>query len=209
MEIELRKYIESIIEAESPLLLELRRETNEKMLYSRVVSGHIQGRILAMISKLISPERILEIGTFTGYSALCLAEGLTDNGELITIESNDENESIIKKYFAKTQFYEKLHLVIGDAKSELKKMKPQFDLVFIDADKRDYCEYFILIKPLLKSGGVVLADNTLWDGKVIDKDVADSQTLGIREFNVLVNNDPDFTVAMIPVRDGLTLIRKK
>ena len=179
-----------------------------------MLSGQVQGRVLSMISHMIRPKRILELGTFTGYSALCLAEGLPEDGQLVTIEHNDELEDTISQHLALSPLGEKIELIIGDAKEimakdEWAKGKEQFDLVFVDADKREYCAYLDLVLPLVPAGGFILADNTLWDGHIVDPAYdRDAQTLGLRAFNEKVAADPRLEQVILPLRDGLTLIRK-
>lgn len=169
----------------------------------------MQGRVLAMISHMIRPRRILELGTFTGYSALCLAEGLPEEGQLITIEHNDELEETIRRNLARSPLGERIELHIGDCKLEIEDLKGPFDLVFIDADKREYCAYLDLVYPLVPVGGFILADNTLWDGHIIDPAYdRDHQTLGLRAFNDRLAADDRFEKVILPLRDGLTLIRK-
>ena len=183
-----------------------------------MLSGQVQGRVLAMLSKMVRPARILELGTFTGYSALCLAEGLSPNGKLLTIEHNDELESTIRHNLSLSPLGEKIDLVIGDAVDILHQLVLQngsqaensmFDLVFIDADKRQYCEYLDMVYPLVKTGGWILADNVLWDGHIIDPAYdKDKQTQGLKAFNEKVKNDYRFEQVILPLRDGLTLIHK-
>lgn len=205
----LDQYILDHTSPEDELLKELDRETHLKVLRSRMISGHLQGQILSMISCMIKPAFILEIGTFTGYSALCLAKGLSENGQLHTIEIDDELESIAHKYFEKAGMSGKIIQHIGDARQIVKSLEYQFDLVFIDADKREYREYYNLIFDRVAVGGFILADNILWNGKVIDpKEADDEQTQGILEFNRLVHADNRVRNAILPVRDGVMLIQK-
>jgi predicted O-methyltransferase YrrM len=174
-----------------------------------MLSGHVQGRVLAMLSHMIAPKRILELGTFTGYSALCLAEGLAEDGKLITIEHNDELEETIERNLNRSPLREKIELRIGDCKEVIGEITDElFDLVFIDADKREYCEYLELVYPLVRKGGFILADNTLWDGHIIDPAYdKDKQTSGLRRFNEQLAKDERFEQVILPLRDGLTLIR--
>jgi len=205
----LEQYILNHISPEEDFLKELDRETHLKILRSRMLSGHLQGKILSMISCMIKPKSILEIGTFTGYSALCLAKGLADDGKLHTIEIDDELESIAKKYFNKSGMGDKIMLYVGDARSIIPELKQSFDLVFIDADKCEYCEYYNLVFPYVKVGGFILADNVLWNGKVVDPDsIEEEQTRGILDFNKLVQEDPRVENVILTVRDGIMLIRK-
>ncbi len=204
-------YISSHSTSEPEYLRQVRRRTNRLTVNPRMCSGHVQGRFLAFVSQLIHPARILELGTFTGYSALCLAEGLQPSGQLHTIEKNDELEDLILENFASSPFAEQLHLHIGTANTQIASLQnEQFDLVFMDADKREYVENYELCLPLVKKGGVILADNTLWDGHIIEPEYDhDAQTLGLRRFNDHVQNDPRVTNVILPIRDGLTIIVKQ
>lgn len=206
-------YIEQHSSPESDVLKQITRSTHLEVINPRMLSGHVQGRLLSMFSQMIRPQRILELGTFTGYSALCLAEGLTENGKLITIEHNDEMESAIRRNLALSPLGDKIELVIGDAKEELKRLgerREAFDLVFIDADKKEYCDYLDLVLPLMRSGGWILADNTLWDGHIIDPAYdKDKQTVALREFNDKVAQDSRLEKVILPLRDGLTIIQVK
>lgn len=203
-------YIEQHSSPESDVLKQITRSTHLEVINPRMLSGHVQGRVLSMFSQMIRPQRILELGTFTGYSALCLAEGLTENGKLITIEHNDEMESAIRRNLALSPLGDKIELVIGDAKEELRQLgerREAFDLVFIDADKKEYCDYLDLVLPLMRSGGWILADNTLWDGHIIDPAYdKDKQTVALREFNDKVAQDSHLEKVILPLRDGLTII---
>lgn len=207
-------YIAEHSTAESELLKEITRETNLHVLNPHMLSGHVQGRVLSMMSKMIQPKYILELGTYTGYSALCMAEGLRPDGKLITIEHNDELEERIHRNFSQSDFNDKIELVIGDACERVtelisKGMSNQFDLIFIDADKREYSKYIDLVYPLVRQGGWILADNTLWDGHIIDPDYdKDPQTRGLRAFNDKIRDDERFEKVILPLRDGLTIIRK-
>ena len=220
----LEEYISDHSTPESETLEAITRDTHVHILNPHMLSGHVQGRVLSMMSHMIRPHRILELGTFTGYSALCLAEGLASDGKLITIEHNDELEETIRRNFAKSPLSDKIELVIGDAKEILQRSgltgeadptakrsysKVLFDLVFIDADKREYCEYIDLVYPLVPVRGFILADNTLWDGHIIDPAYdKDKQTLGLRTFNDKIKEDDRFEQVILPLRDGLTIIRK-
>ena len=204
-------YIESHSTPESDLLRFITRETYCNVLNPRMVSGHIQGRLLSMISRMIQPKRILELGTFTGYSALCLAEGLSEDGLLTTVEHNDELEDTICRNLALSPLNDKILLVIEDAKAFLEEQHQSFDLIFIDADKREYCAYLDLLMTdqLLPIGGWLLADNTLWDGHIIDPAYdRDQQTIALRRFNDQVAADPRLDKLILPLRDGLTIIRR-
>ena len=205
----LDEYISLHTTPESEALQAITRDTHVHILNPHMLSGHVQGRALSMISHMIRPKRILELGTFTGYSALCLAEGLAEGGQLVTIEHNDELEETIKRNLSRSSLCNLIELIIGDCKSELKKIEGPFDLVFIDADKREYCAYLDLVYPLVPVGGFILADNTLWDGHIIDAAYdKDKQTLGLRAFNDRLAADERFEQVILPLRDGLTLIRK-
>jgi len=207
---ELEKYILDHIDEEDPVLHELDRETHLKVLGARMLSGHLQGKVLTMISKMIGAKRILELGTFTGYSAICLARGLKENGKLVTIEMDDELESLARKYFEKAGLLDKIDQRIGSALEIIPTLSDKFDLVFIDADKREYLQYYHLLIDRLDSGAYILADNTLWSGKVLEKMAADDeQTQGILEFNAAIKNDHRVEKVILPLRDGMTLIRKK
>ena len=214
----LSEYIEQHSSPESDVLQKITRSTHLEVINPRMSSGHVQGRVLSMISQMIHPERILELGTFTGYSALCLAEGLTDNGTLITIEHNDEMEDAIRRNLSLSPLGEKIELVIGDAKEELRRLDERreakgtvlFDLAFIDADKKEYSDYLDLVLPLMRPGGWILADNTLWDGHIIDPAYdKDKQTLALRAFNDKVAADNRLEKVILPLRDGLTIIKVK
>ena len=205
----LEEYISVHSTPENEVLESIVRDTHIHILNPHMLSGHVQGRVLSMISHMIRPNRILELGTFTGYSALCLAEGLTEDGELVTIEHNDELETTIRRNLAKSPLSSKIRLIIGDAKEYLSGEAGLFDLVFIDADKREYCAYLDLVYPLIPVGGFILADNTLWDGHIIDPAYdKDKQTLGLRAFNDRLAADERFEKVILPLRDGLTIIRK-
>ena len=214
----LAEYIEQHSSPESDALRKITRSTHLELINPRMLSGHVQGRVLSMISQMIQPKRILELGTFTGYSALCLAEGLTEKGKLLTIEHNDELEDMIRRNLALSPLGEKIELVIGDAKEELRRLGERreakgaelFDLVFIDADKKEYCDYLDLVLPLMREGGWILADNTLWDGHIVDPTYdKDRQTVALRAFNDKVMQDERLEKVILPLRDGLTIIRVK
>lgn len=209
----LEEYISSHSTAENEVLEAIARDTHVHILNPHMLSGHVQGRVLSMFSYMLRPRRILELGTFTGYSALCLAEGLADDGRLITIEHNDELEDTIRRNLSRSPLGEKIELMIGDCKEILSTFRfplsTLFDLVFIDADKREYCAYLELVYPLVPVGGFILADNTLWDGHIIDPAYdKDKQTLGLRAFNDQLAQDDRFEQVILPLRDGLTIIRK-
>jgi predicted O-methyltransferase YrrM len=206
----LEDYILEHSDAEPQYLADINRRTHLKMINPRMLSGHLQGRVLSLIGKMIQPKRILELGTFTGYSALCLAESLSDDGLLHTIEYDDELEDFILENFEKSPLKDKIKLHIGDAKSIIHQLDDVFDLVFIDADKREYLTYYEAVLPKLRNGGFILADNTLWDGKVLTEvKLNDEQTLSVMKFNDFVAQDVRVEKVILPLRDGLTLIRKK
>jgi predicted O-methyltransferase YrrM len=210
MDDSLEEYILQHIDIESQWLAELNRQTHVKMVNPRMLSGHLQGRILSMLGKMIQPKRILELGTFTGYSALCLAESLPDDGVLYTIEVNDELEEFAAAHFAKSPHGHKIRQLIGDALALIPTLDETFDIVFIDADKRDYTAYYESVFEKVRSGGYIFVDNTLWDGKVIEPvERNDLQTIGVMAFNEHIKNDMRVEKVILPLRDGLTLIRKK
>ncbi len=206
---EIETYILSHTSPENDLLKEISRETQAKILMPRMLSGHLQGRILSMISKIIKPKTILEIGTYTGYSALCLAEGLQTDGVLHTIELNDELENFILRFFNKSSYKSQIKLHIGNALKLIPEMPNEIDLVFIDADKRVYLDYYQLLINKVQSGGIILVDNVLWGEKVIE-DIAenDEYTKGIVEFNDFVQKDERVENLILPVRDGIMMLRK-
>ena len=208
---QLNDYILNHIDAEPEHLYRLERDTHLRLLYSRMCSGHLQGRLLKMLVRMAKPERILELGTFSGYSAQCLAEGLlSDDAQLHTIEIEDELEDFLRQHFADSPVGHRIHLHIGDASQILPQLNLMFDLVFIDANKRHYPQYYELVLPWLTPGGFIIADNTLWDGKVAEPHAKiDPQTEGILSFNQMVAADPRVEKVIIPVRDGLTIIYKK
>lgn len=207
---ELDNYIVNHSEDEPPLLQQLSRETHLKILQPRMLSGHYQGRLLSLISKILNPKAILEIGTYTGYSALCLAEGLQNNGVLHTIDINEELYDFQRKYFDASPYGQQIIQHIGNAIDIIKTLDRQFDLVFIDADKEDYPAYFELVINKLKIGGVILSDNVLWSGKVIEPLVeGDEATTALLQYNQMLKNDPRIETVILPVRDGLTISRKK
>ncbi|HAN19597.1 MAG: methyltransferase [Bacteroidetes bacterium GWC2_33_15] len=205
----IEEYILNHSDAEDPVLAELNRETNLKILRPRMLSGHLQGKILEMISKMIRPEKILEIGTYTGYSAICMAKGLKENGILHTIEINDELEEIISRYVEKSGLRDKIMIHFGNALEIIPSLNEMFDLAFIDGDKREYMDYYNLVLGYIKPGGFILADNVLWSGKVVEMESPDDEyTKGIFDFNDFLKNDTRVEKVILPLRDGLTLIRK-
>jgi len=204
------EYILSHIDEEGDLLSTLNRDANVNLLRPRMLSGHLQGRILKMFCRMLKPRRILELGTYTGYATLCMAEGIEEGAKIHTIEINDEMEDFINKYLSLSPYKEKIQVHFGDALSIIPELDEIFDLVFIDADKRLYSDYFDLVFPKLRSGGLILADNTLWDGKVVeDIHPSDKQSLGILAFNEKIKNDNRVEKVILPLRDGLTMIWKK
>lgn len=206
----LDNYIVNHSEDEPELLQQLSRETHLKILQPRMLSGHYQGRILSLISKLIQPRTILEIGTYTGYSALCLAEGLQKDGEIHTIDINEELHGFQRKYFNQSDYSERIRQYVGDALEIIPSLNLHFDLVFIDADKEDYPKYFELIIDKLNSGGVILSDNVLWSGKVTEPWVeGDEPTKALLQYNKLLKDDQRIETVVLPIRDGLTISRKK
>lgn len=211
MQEELEDYILKHIDPEGDTLARLDRETHLFHLRPRMCSGHLQGRMLKMFVRMIRPKNILELGTFTGYSALCLAEGLTDGScHLHTIEIDDELEDFIRSHFENSQYADRITLHIGDACGILPDIDTMFDLVFIDANKREYCEYYDLVFDHVSEGGFIIADNTLWDGKVVDwGKKLDAQTEGILKFNDMIAADSRVEKVIVPIRDGLTIIYKK
>ena len=206
----LDNYILSHIEPEPDYLYRLWRATNIYMLHGRMASGHLQGRLLKMLVQMIRPKRILEVGTFSGYSALCMAEGLEEGGKVYTFEINDEQEDFTRPWIEGSPVADKVEFIIGDAIKEAPKLELEFDMAFIDGDKRTYVETYKMVLQILKPGGFILADNTLWDGHVIDPAYdRDHQTQGIRRFNDHIAQDTRVEQVILPLRDGLTLIRKK
>lgn len=206
---QLEDYILAHIDKEGDVLRLVNRDTHVYNLRPRMCSGHLQGKLLKMFVRMIKPRRVLELGTFTGYSALTMAEGLAEDAELHTVEIDDELEDFICEHFEASPRREQIHLHIGDAAMVVPQLGGQFDLVFIDANKRNYCDYYHLVMPLVPVGGFIIADNTLWDGKVANlPQKIDSQTAGILAFNDLVANDDRVEKVIIPIRDGLTVIHK-
>ena len=203
----IQKYISDISQSESPILKELNRYTNSKVILPRMLSGHVQGRFLSMISKLVNPEIIVEVGTYTGYSCLCLAEGLKKNGKIITIEKDEEFASIAKKFFDRSKYKEKISLLIEDATTAIENISEKIDLAFIDADKVNYTKYYDMLFPKLKIGGLIVADNVLWSGKVTE-DVSDNETQSIKNFNTKVKNDERVENLIVGIRDGIMLCQK-
>ena len=206
---EMDRYLENHTSAEPEILKRLRKETFQKTTQPHMISGYLQGRLLAILSKIMNPKNILEIGTFTGYATLCLAEGLSPAGKITTLDINEELAYLPRKYFQESEFSGQIDFQLKDAKVFLKETDEFFDFVFIDADKENYVEYFELIKHIIKSGAVVLFDNVLWYGKVLEENPKQKSTQIIQELNDLIAKDEDFENLILPLRDGLHLSRKK
>ena len=205
---QLDDYVVAHSQAEPELLQQLTRETYQKILQPRMLSGHYQGRILSMLSKLVNPKTILEIGTYTGYSALCLAEGIQKEGQLHTIDINEELVDFQRKYFDKSNFGTQIHQHLGNALDIIPTLNTKFDLVFIDADKPNYVNYFHAIIDKMNTGGVIISDNVLWSGKVLEKlKPNDESTKILLEYNKLLNEDTRIETVLLPIRDGLTISR--
>ena len=205
---ELERYIEQHSQKEPELLVALNRETHQKVLQPRMLSGHFQGRVLSMLSKLICPEHILEIGTYTGYATLCLCEGLQKKGSVDTIDINEELAFIQKKYFDLSPWKDLITQHIGDAMEIIPSLDKKYDLVFIDADKENYLNYYDMIVPKMKVGGIILSDNVLWSGKVLEEpNPKDLSTNILLEYNKKINEDPRVETVLLPIRDGLTVTR--
>jgi len=209
LDAQIEQYAEAHTSPENNLLAKITRDTYLEVLQPRMLSGHLQGRVLSMLSKMIRPNAILEIGTYTGYSALCLAEGLTDDGALITIDKNIELYDRVNAYFSESEFASKIKMIHGNALHILPKLDQKWDLIFIDADKENYQKYYDMTFQNLNSGGYIIADNVLWSGKVIDPDENDADTLALRSFNKALVDDGRVEVLILPLRDGLTVLRKK
>ncbi|MDZ7898924.1 MAG: O-methyltransferase [Arcicella sp.] len=204
-------YSENHTSPESDLLAKLNRETHAKVLQARMLSGHLQGRVLAMFSQMMRPERILEIGTYTGYSALCLAEGLTENGKIITVDVNEELEDFTRGFFNESAFADKIDYRIGDAAEVIPTLDETFDLVFIDADKMNSQKYYDLVFDKVRIGGYIISDNVLWSGKVADIQAGkkiDRDTQNLLDFNKMCHDDPRTENLLMPIRDGLMICRK-
>ena len=193
---------------ENELLAKLNRETWAKVMIPRMLSGHLQGRILSMYSKMLAPKNILEIGTYTGYSALCLAEGLAQNGKLHTIDHNEEVISFAKRYFEMSEYKNNIVQHLGNALDIISEINTEFQLVFIDADKENYCNYYNLVMEKLSVGGYIIADNVLWSGKILDSNQQDKETQALRSFNQRIQEDNRIENILLPIRDGLMLCRK-
>lgn len=207
---ELEAYVNAHCSAQSDLLNQLEKETYQKVLQPRMISGFFQGRFLGMLSKLIKPKTILELGTYTGFSTLCLAEGLPEDGQIFTIDIKDELVDFQKKYFEASPYNHQIHSFLGSALAIIPTLNTTYDLVFIDADKNNYLNYFHLIMPLMNPGGVILSDNVLWSGKILEPTKPNDQdTLVLKEYNQLLANDPRLETVLLPIRDGITISRVK
>ena len=206
---ELTNYLDRHCEPEDELLKHINRETHVKVLMPRMLSGHYQGRLLSMLSKMLSPRRILEIGTYTGYATLCLAEGLKEDGLIHTIDINSELEEMVRSNFSKSPLNHKIHYHLGPALQVIPELNEVFDLVFIDADKKNNTNYYNLVIDRVRPGGLIIVDNVLWSGKVLEPENQDKETRDINQFNTMINSDTRVEKLILPVRDGLFLILKK
>jgi len=211
LDADLEKYIEAHTETENELLHKVNRETHTEVLKPRMLSGHLQGRVLSMLSHMIQPENILEIGTYTGYSAICMAEGLRENGQLLTLDVNEELAERAKEYFDSSDYSDKIEMKIGKALEIIPTLNKTWDMVFIDADKANYLNYYKLCIDNVRKGGYILVDNVLWSGKVLEKNrkKLDKDTESILEFNEFVHQDDRVQNVLFPIRDGLMILRKK
>lgn len=206
---EIDRYCCAHSEDENDLLKRINRETHVEVLQPRMLSGHFQGRVLSMLSKMIQPKRILEIGTYTGYSALCLAEGLSSDGKLVTIDVNEELVNRVKGYFNASEYAKQIEYILSPALEVIPTLKEEWDLVFIDADKQNYIAYYELVLPLVKPRGYIILDNVLWSGKVADPEKNDKDTVLLRELNTIIHADDRVEEVLLPIRDGLMIARKK
>lgn len=206
---EMDRYLETHASSEPEILKKLRRETYQKTTQPHMISGYQQGRLLTIISQMLQPRNILEIGTFTGYATLCLTTGLAKDGKITTLDVNEDLAYLPRKYFAESEYSSQIDFKLQDAKEFLRETDEIFDLVFIDADKENYAEYFRLIKPRTKSGSVVMFDNVLWYGKVLEENSKQKSTQVIRELNDLIAKDDDFENLILPLRDGVNFLRRK
>ncbi|HRG17934.1 MAG TPA: O-methyltransferase [Flavobacterium lutivivi] len=207
---ELENYVAQHSQSEPELLAKLNRETHQKILQPRMLSGHFQGRVLSMLSKIIAPKNILEVGTYTGYATLCLAEGLSENGTIDTVDNNEELFDFQKKYFEQSAWKNQIVQHLGNALEIIPALNKKYDLVFIDADKENYINYFQMIVPMMNKGGIILSDNVLWSGKILGEVKAnDKSTKTLLEYNKLVNEDERVETVLLPIRDGLTVTRVK
>ena len=203
----IQHYCEAHTSPETPVLQALNRATHAKVLMPRMLSGHLQGRLLAMYSRMMQPLRILEIGTYTGYSAICLAEGLREGGQLITIDKNEELEEMMREAWEQAGIADKIALHLGNALEIIPRLDGPFDMVFIDADKKNYLNYYHLVLPKMRLGGLIMADNVLWSGKIADEKAHDADTLALREFNDYLMQDEHVETLLLPVRDGIMMAR--
>lgn len=207
---ELENYVAQHSQLEPELLAQLNRETHQKILQPRMLSGHFQGRVLSMLSKIIHPTTILEIGTYTGYATLCLAEGLAETGTIDTLDNNEELFDFQRNYFDQSQWKNQIIQHLGQALDIIPTLNKKYDLVFIDADKPNYLNYFKLVVPMMNKGGIILSDNVLWSGKVLEEvKPNDKSTLALLEYNQFINNDARVETVLLPIRDGLTVSRIK
>ncbi|GAB0156168.1 O-methyltransferase [Chryseobacterium sp. Alg-005] len=206
---EMDRYLETHASSEPEILRKLRRETFQKTTQPHMISGYQQGRLLTMISQMVKPQNVLEIGTFTGYATLCLTEGLAEGGKITTLDVNEDLAYLPEKYFGESKYSAQINFKLQDAKEFLRETDEVFDLVFIDADKENYVEYFKLIKPRTKSGSVVMFDNVLWYGKVLEENPKQKSTQIIKELNDLIAKDDDFENLILPLRDGVNFLRRK
>jgi len=203
----IQEYIESLVSPQSELLAKLEKETYQKTVMPQMISGHYQGRLLSLLSQLKQPKTILEVGTFTGYATLCLAEGLPADGKIITIDKNEEFKVIQDKYFELSPYRSQIHQLLGNAREIIPELNEKFDLVFIDADKRYYPEYYDMLLPKMNKGGLILADNVLWYGKVIKENAKDAETTALKRYNKILSQDNRVEVLILPVRDGISVAR--
>ena len=207
---ELDYYVCAHTAAEPNILYDLNRETHMNALRPRMLSGHFQGRVLSMISQMIRPNDVLEIGTYTGYSALCFAEGLAENGHIVTIDKNEELEDLVNEYVAKSEYKDQIKCIIGDAMEIIPGLKREFDIVFIDADKSNYLNYYNMIINKVRKGGYIILDNVLWSGKVLEEvEEEDLDTKVLIELNIVIHNDDRVEEVLLPIRDGLMIARVK
>jgi caffeoyl-CoA O-methyltransferase len=201
----LQDYLDHFLTSAPKYLEDLERETYQKTVLPQMISGKYQGRVLSLLSRLKQPKNILEIGTFTGYATLCLAEGLPTDGQIVTIDKNDEFKALQDKYFDLSGYHSQIQQILGNARDVIPTLQKRFDLVFLDADKRYYPEYFELILPKMNQGGVILADNVLWYGKVLNDKAKDAETTAIKKYNEMLANDPRMDVVILPIRDGISM----
>lgn len=206
---DIQKYVDRHTTAESELLAQLNRHTHAHVLQARMLSGHVQGRFLAMISQMLSPKLIVEIGTYTGYSALCLAEGLANNGKLITMDVNEELQATVQSFFDRSAYNNHIQFLIGDAADLIPSLADGIDLAFIDADKKSNRKYYDMLLPKMRTNGIILADNVLWSGKVAQEGKIDKDTQTLIDFNEYVHNDPRVENLLLPLRDGIMMLRKR